>query len=44
MDGQLVWCPNGGPAEVGAAVRGDAVVFSGIVGSHTFAWAADEAA
>jgi alpha-L-rhamnosidase len=38
MDGRIVW-PNGAPAAgVTAVERDGAVQFSGITGSHTFAW------
>jgi alpha-L-rhamnosidase len=38
MDGRIVWRPTGAAPGVDAERRGDAVVFSGMRGSHTFAW------
>ena len=38
MDGRMVWPKNGRPSDVTAVERDGAVHFSGITGSHTFAW------
>ena len=38
MDGRMVWPENGRASGVTAAELGGAVHFSGITGSHTFAW------
>ena len=38
MDGRMVWPKNGGASGLTAVERDGAVHFSGITGSHTFAW------
>jgi hypothetical protein len=38
MDGRIVWPRHGHGRGVKAVKRGGAVHFSGITGSHTFAW------
>jgi hypothetical protein len=38
MDGRMVWPKNGRASGITAVERNGAVPFSGITGSHTFAW------
>ena len=38
MDGRMVWPNNGQASGLSAVERDGAVHFSGITGSHTFAW------
>jgi alpha-L-rhamnosidase len=38
MDGRMVWPKNGRASGITAVERNGAVHFSGITGSHTFAW------
>jgi hypothetical protein len=38
MDGRMVWPKHGRASCVRAVERDGAVYFSGVTGSHTFAW------